>query len=105
MSRLQTVIGLGIASAMMLTAPAFAAAPATAKTATTAKTTTTAAKPATTAAKPAAAKPVAAKPVAKTAAKKTAAGGNYAKATLKNGKTVTYNCNLAGNKSKQACKK
>lgn len=74
------------------------------------------------AAKPApAAKPVAAKPapaakpmvatkttkttkVATTRKTATAAKGRMVTAKLANGKTVTYNCSLAGNATKQACK-
>ncbi|WP_404370217.1 hypothetical protein AB5I39_01510 [Sphingomonas sp. MMS24-J45] len=67
---------------------------------------TVAAKPAAAAAKPApamAAKPaLAAKPAprAKAAA---APAGRMVSAKLSNGKTVTYNCSLAGNKTKKAC--
>ena len=68
-----------------------------------------------TAAKPAAT--VAAKPAVKVAAKpafkahpaalhaKPAATGRVVTARQSNGKTVTYNCSLAGNKTKQACKR
>ena len=63
------------------------------------------------AAKPAPAKPapmMAAKPMAasKPAAKPraaTAPGGRMVSAKLANGKTVTYNCALAGNKTKKVC--
>ena len=59
----------------------------------------------------------AAKPAAKVAAKPTfkahpaalhakpAATGRVVTARQSNGKTVTYNCSLAGNKTKQACKR
>jgi len=68
-----------------------------------------------TAAKPAAT--VAAKPAVKVAAKpafkahpaalhaKPAATGRVVTARQSNGKTVTYNCSLAGNQTKQACKR
>jgi len=56
-------------------------------------------------AKPAApmARPAAA-PMARPAAGAKPLAANSVRATLKNGKTVTYNCDLAGNKSKTACK-
>ena len=41
----------------------------------------------------------------KTAAPRTAAGGRMVRARLSNGQTVTYNCSLAGNATKQACKR
>ena len=65
-----------------------------------------------TAAKPAA--KVAAKPAPKPAAKPSfvapakahpAANGRMVTARQSNGKSVTYNCSLAGNKTKQACKR
>lgn len=94
MARFHTFIALGLASTMMVGAPAIAATqqhPAT---------TSVAAKPAArTAAEPAAAMPAKAK-VAAPARSNT----HLAKATLRNGKQVTYNCNLAANKTKQACK-
>lgn len=102
MARFRTLIAFGLASTMMIGAPAFAATqqhPAAP---------TAATKPAARmAAKPAAAMP--AKTVAATPAKpRTAAPArsntHLAKATLRNGKQVTYNCSLAGNKNKQACK-
>ncbi|MDO7843027.1 hypothetical protein [Sphingomonas immobilis] len=72
-----------------------------------------AAKPVPVAAKPApvvAAKPVA-KPVPVAAAKPApkpkpaaAPAGRMVQAKLANGKTVTYNCSLAGNATKKACK-
>lgn len=34
----------------------------------------------------------------------TSGGGRMVQAKLANGKTVTYNCSLAGNKTKTACK-
>lgn len=109
MARFRTLIAFGLASAMMAGAPAIAATqqhPATAS---------VAAKPAARmAAKPAAATPVKAKATtpARTAAAAPAkprsaaprSGTHLAKATLRNGKQVTYNCSLAGNKTKQACK-
>lgn len=94
MARFHTLIGLGLASTMMITAPVFASTPATS--------TTTAAKPAAhTAAMPAA------RAATATAPKRVAStrpNTHLAKATLSNGKKVTYDCRLAGNKSKQACK-
>ena len=36
--------------------------------------------------------------------KTTSTGGRMVTAKLANGKTVTYNCSLAGNKTKAACK-
>ncbi|TPG54514.1 hypothetical protein [Sphingomonas glacialis] len=36
--------------------------------------------------------------------KTTTTGGRMVQAKLANGKTVTYNCSLAGNKTKTACK-
>ena len=100
MARLRSLIAFGLASTMMVGAPAIAA---------------TQQHPATVAAKPAAhtaAKPAAAMPARSTATAsakpRTAAparsGTHLAKATLRNGKQVTYNCSLAGNKAKQACK-
>ena len=70
-------------------APAMAAAPAPA------------AKPM--AAAPMAAAPMAAKPAAKAAMTGPNRPGTVT-ATLKNGKVVHYDCTLAGNKSKKACK-
>ena len=96
MSRFQKIIGVGLASAMMLTTPAFAATAATAPT----TKTTVAAKQAP-ATKAAPAKHVA---VAKAKHHTRRSGKHFASATLKNGKKVTYNCNLAGNKHKTACK-
>lgn len=114
MSAFRTLVGLGLASTMMITAPVFAA------NTTTTRTTTTAAAPAakpvkkvaavtpkakiTTPAKltPAKATPARAVPAKAVAAR---SGANTAQATLSNGKKVTYNCNLAGNKNKQACKR
>ncbi len=103
MARFHALVGLGLASTMMITAPVFASTPAAS--------TTAAAKPAAhTAATPAyrAANATAPKRVAATAAPKRVASTrqntHLAKATLSNGKKVTYDCRLAGNKSKQACK-
>ncbi len=51
-----------------------------------------------------AAKPVAPAPKPAPRAKAaTASGGRMVSAKLSNGKTVTYNCSLAGNKTKKAC--
>ena len=50
----------------------------------------------------------AAKPVAKPAAKvaaKPVTRARMVQAKQANGKTVTYNCSLPGNKTKQACKR
>lgn len=104
MARFHTLVGLGLASTMMITAPVFASTPAAS--------TTTAAKPvAHPAAKPVArtsATPTMASKAATTAAPKrvasTRTNTHLAKATLSNGKKVTYDCRLAGNKNKQACK-
>ncbi|MFM5955036.1 MAG: hypothetical protein ACKOPE_12150 [Novosphingobium sp.] len=62
------------------------------------------AKTANAAPKPAAALAKAKPQPARTAAR-TAANGRTVNARLSNGKTVTYNCSLAGNKTKQACKR
>lgn len=100
MVRIRALIAFGLASTMMVGVPAIAATqqhPATAS---------VAAKPAArVAAKPAAR--VAAKPAATTPARAKAparSNTHLATATLRNGKQVTYNCSLAGNKTKQACK-
>lgn len=88
MARFHTLIGLGLASTMLMTAPAFASSAAAT-------------------AKPAAHSVAAAKPAAVAAPKRavsTRQNTHLAKATLSNGKKVTYNCRLAGNKNKQACK-
>lgn len=106
MARFHTLIGLGLASAMMIGTPVFASAPAASTT------TKAAAKPATKLAAKPAAKPAVrtqAKPATKLAATPARAtparsGGRMVKARLANGKTVTYDCSLAGNKTKQACK-
>jgi hypothetical protein len=86
MARFRTLagLGLGLASTMMIAAPVFAAA-----------TTTTATKPA------AHAKAAAATSKDKAAPHRTT---HLAKATSSNGKKVTYDCHLAGNKNKPACK-
>ena len=42
---------------------------------------------------------------AKTLAPSTSAGGRMVRARLSSGQTVTYNCSLAGNAAKQACKR
>lgn len=94
MTGFRNLVGLGLASAaIMMTAPVFALTPAG-----------TPAKPA--------ASPTS-KPVVGTKAPTTAApthlasarrGTHMAKTTLGNGKKVTYDCRLAGNKNKQACK-
>ena len=97
MARFPALVGLGLASTMMMiTAPVFAATPAASPT---------------TAARPAAqtvAKPVMASRAATTSGPKRVASTRHnthlAKATLSNGKKVTYDCRLAGNKNKQACK-
>jgi hypothetical protein len=96
MARFSTLLGLGLASTMMIAAPVFAAPPAAS--------TTTAAKPVTRSM----AKHSVAPKAATTAAPKRVATARHnthlAKATLSNGKKVTYDCRLAGNKNKQACK-
>ena len=48
-----------------------------------------------------AATPAAARPATRVAA---SGNGRMVRAKLANGQTVTYNCSLAGNKVKQACK-
>jgi hypothetical protein len=89
MARFRTLIGLGLASTALLTAPVFAATTATARPAAHAQLHQAAA----------------ATPKAKASASTAApAKTHLAKATQSNGKKVTYNCNLAGNKNKQACK-
>lgn len=95
MARFRTLIGLGLASTMMVTAPVFAAPPSAS---------TAAAKPVThTMAKQAVA-PKAATTAAPKRVASTRQNTHLAKATLSNGKKVTYDCRLAGNKNKQACK-
>ncbi len=95
MARFPAIVGLGLASAMMIGTPAFASTPAASTTAT--KTST---KPAT----KLAAKPATRLAAAKARATPARSGGRMVKARLANGKTVTYDCSLAGNKTKQACK-
>lgn len=96
MARFSTLLGLGLASTMMITAPVFASTPVTS--------TSTAAKPvAHTMAKQAVAPKAAATAAPKRVAS-TRQNTHLAKATLSNGKKVTYDCRLAGNKNKQACK-
>lgn len=102
MARLRTLIAFGLASTMMIGAPAFAV------TQQHSATTTAAAKPAARmAAKPAVMTPArttAATPAKPRTATPARSNTHLAKATLRNGKQVTYNCSLAGNKTKQACK-
>ena len=90
--KLPLLAGLAAAAVLSLGSPALAV---------------TAAKPAVTAAKPAA--KVAAKPAFKAHPAalhaKPAATGRVVTARQSNGKTVTYNCSLAGNQTKQACKR
>jgi hypothetical protein len=83
---------------MMLAGSAFAA---TTPAAAPAKATKPAAQAA---AKPAAVTAAPAKTVAKKPAASAASHKRLVKAKLSNGKTVTYDCSLAGNKTKQACK-
>lgn len=98
MTRFRTLLGLGLASSMMLAGSAFAATPPAA-------TPATAAKPAAHAvAKPAAAAATPAKTVARKQTASAASHKRLVTAKLSNGKTVTYDCTLAGNKTKQACK-
>ena len=96
MARFTTFVGLGLASTMMIAAPVFASTPATS--------TSAAAKPVT----HSVVKQTVATKVTTTAAPKRVASKrpntHLARATLSNGKKVTYDCRLAGNKSKQACK-
>jgi hypothetical protein len=96
---------------MMIGTPVFASTPSASTTKPATKLAIKpAAKPATRAqAKPAAklaATPARATPARATAARATPArsGGRMVRAKLSNGKTVTYDCSLAGNKTKQACK-
>lgn len=102
MARFRMLVAMGLASTLVIGAPAIAA------TQQHQTTTTAAAKPAArTMAKPAAtmpAKPAAAMPAKPRAAAPARSNTHMAKATLRNGKQVTYNCSLAGNKNKQACK-
>lgn len=96
MARFRTLIGFGLASTMMIAAPVFASAPSAS---------TTTAKPAAT--HTLAKQTVAPKATKVAAPKRTAStrqNTHLAKATLSNGKKVTYDCRLAGNKNKQACK-
>ncbi|MGH6652504.1 MAG: hypothetical protein ACREB7_15380 [Sphingopyxis sp.] len=94
MAYFRTLAGLGVASAMLMAAPVFAA--------------TTAAAPAKPAVHAQVHQTAAAAPKAKTATAARPAAAHrsthLAKATQRNGKKVTYNCSLAGNKNKQACK-
>ncbi|WP_449327307.1 hypothetical protein [Sphingopyxis sp. 550A] len=93
---------------MMIGTPVFASTPS-ASTTTSKPATKLAAKPAAKPATRAQAKPaakLAATPARATPARATPArsGGRMVRAKLSNGKTVTYDCSLAGNKTKQACK-
>ena len=94
MASFRTLVGLGLASTMMITAPVFAstAAPATAKPALHAPV------------RHAAATTTKVKAATPTRAASARPNAHLAKATLSNGKKVTYDCRLAGNKNKQACK-
>jgi hypothetical protein len=92
MARFRTLAAFGLASMVMIGAPAIAASPQH-------QTSTSA-----TAAKPAAPVKLAAATPAKPKAVTRARPTHLAKATLRNGKQVTYDCRLAGNKTKQACK-
>ncbi|MGV7119344.1 hypothetical protein ACVENA_01240 [Sphingopyxis sp. 550A] len=108
MARFHTLVGLGLASVMMIGTPVFASTPS-ASTTTSKPATKLAAKPAAKPATRAQAKPaakLAATPARATPARATPArsGGRMVRAKLSNGKTVTYDCSLAGNKTKQACK-
>ena len=113
MARFHTLVGLGLASVVMIGTPVFASTPS-ASTTTSKPATKLAAKPAAKPAPRAQAKPAAklaatparAIPARATAARATPArsGGRMIRAKLSNGKTVTYDCSLAGNKTKQACK-
>lgn len=87
--KLPLLAGLAAAAVLSLGSPALAV---------------TAAKPAVKVAAKVAAKPAfKAHPAALHA--KPAATGRVVTARQSNGKTVTYNCSLAGNKTKQACKR
>lgn len=100
MARFRTLVGLGLASTMMITAPVFASTPAASTTAAS----TTAAKPVARSVAHQAVAPKAVKAAAPKRAASTRQNTHLAKATLSNGKKVTYDCRLAGNKNKQACK-
>jgi len=96
MARFRTLVGLGLASTMMITAPVFASTPASSA--------SPSAKPVVhSMAKPTVAPKAATAPAPKRVAS-TRQNTHLAKATLSNGKKVTYDCRLAGNKNKQACK-
>ena len=105
MTKCKNMIGMGVAALAIISLPALAT------------TTSTAAKPVTAhAAKPAAihavhskavaAAPARAVPAVRLAPRVAAArpNGRMVQARLSNGKIVTYNCSLAGNQSKQACR-
>lgn len=96
MARFTTLVGLGLASTMMISAPVFASTPAAS--------TSAAAKPATHSAVKQAAATKSATTAAPRRVASTRQNTHLAKATLSNGKKVTYDCRLAGNKNKQACK-
>lgn len=96
MARFRTLVGLGLASTMMITAPVFASTPAAS--------TTTGAKPVAHSVAHQAVAPKAATTAAPKRGASTRQNTHLAKATLGNGKKVTYDCRLAGNKNKQACK-
>ena len=105
MTKFKNMIGMGAATLAIISLPALAT------------TTSTAAKPITAhAAKPAAthtvhtkaiaAAPLRAAPAVRLAPRVAAArpNGRMVQARLSNGKIVTFNCSLAGNQSKQACR-
>ena len=96
MARFTTLVGLGLASTMMISAPVFASTPTAS--------TSAAAKPATHSAVKQAAATKSATTAAPRRVASTRQNTHLAKATLSNGKKVTYDCRLAGNKNKQACK-
>ncbi len=116
MRKLPVLLGLSAVAALITGTAALAATPANAAKPAAMKTAMI--KPA--AAKHALAKPIAAKPAYAAAARPRYAapraiaarpvpiirpGGRMVQARLSNGKTVSYNCSLAGNQTKQACKR
>lgn len=98
MASFRSVIGIGLVSAMIISAPVFASTPQhSAASAAVARPVLR------TPVKQAVATPAQTK-VAAPAHKAAKQPSHLAKATLRNGKKVTYDCSLAGNKTKEACK-
>lgn len=96
MARFATLVGIGLASTLMISAPVFAASPPASSPAS--------AKPAMRAPTKQAAAPTKASTTAPKRAASAHPHARIVKVRLSNGKTVTYNCSLPGNKTKQACK-